>query len=42
MFHTHQGANRGFLQADSSRYHPESAVDAWGHILRWFGRYLAA
>ena len=41
-FHTYQGANHGFLQVDSSRYHAESAVDAWGHILRWFGRYLAA
>jgi len=32
----------GFMQADSARYDPQSAVDAWGKILDWFGRYLAA
>lgn len=41
-FHTYEGANHGFMQADSARYHPQSAVDAWGKILDWFGRYLAA
>ena len=41
-FRTYDGANHGFLQADSPRYHPQSAVDAWGEILAWFGRYLAA
>ncbi len=41
-FRTYEGANHGFLQVDSSRYHPESAVDAWREILDWFGRYLAA
>jgi carboxymethylenebutenolidase len=41
-FHTYEGANHGFMQVDSARYHPESAVDAWGKILDWFGRYLAA
>jgi carboxymethylenebutenolidase len=41
-FHTYEGANHGFLQVDSSRYHPANAVDAWGQILGWFGRYLAA
>jgi carboxymethylenebutenolidase len=35
-------ANHGFMQVDSARYHPQSAVDAWGKILDWFGRYLAA
>jgi len=41
-FHSYEGANHGFMQVDSARYHPQSAVDAWGKILGWFGRYLAA
>jgi len=41
-FHSYDGANHGFMQVDSARYHPQSAVDAWGRILEWFGRYLAA
>jgi carboxymethylenebutenolidase len=41
-FHSYQGANHGFMQVDSARYHPQSAVDAWGKILDWFGRYVAA
>jgi carboxymethylenebutenolidase len=41
-FHTYEGANHGFLQVDSARYHAQSAVEAWGEILKWFGRYLAA
>jgi len=41
-FRTYEGANHGFLQVDSARYHAESAVEAWREILDWFGRYLAA
>jgi len=41
-FRSYEGANHGFMQADSARYHPTSAVDAWAEILAWFGRYLAA
>jgi carboxymethylenebutenolidase len=41
-FHSYDGANHGFMQVDSARYHPQSAVDAWGKILDWFGRYLTA
>jgi carboxymethylenebutenolidase len=41
-FHSYDDANHGFMQADSARYHPQSAVDAWGKILDWFGRYLTA
>ena len=41
-FRTYEGANHGFLQVDSSRYHAQSAVEGWGEILAWFGRYLAA
>jgi len=41
-FHSYDGASHGFMQVDSARYHPQSAVDAWGKILDWFGRYLAA
>ena len=41
-FHRYDGANHGFMQVDSARYHPQSSVDAWGKILDWFGRYLAA
>ena len=41
-FHSYDGANHGFMQVDSARYHPQSAVDAWGKILDWFGRYLVA
>jgi carboxymethylenebutenolidase len=40
--HSYDGANHGFMQVDTVRYHPESSVDAWGKILNWFGRYLAA
>jgi len=42
VLRSYKGANHGFMQVDSARYHPESAVDAWGQILDWFGRYLAA
>ena len=41
-FHTYEGANHGFMQVDSARYHQESSVDAWGKILSWFGRHLSA
>ena len=41
-FHSYDGANHGFMQVDSARYHPQSSVDAWGKILDWFGRYLTA
>jgi carboxymethylenebutenolidase len=41
-FRTYEGANHGFMQVDGPRYHAQSAVDAWGEILPWFGRYLAA
>ena len=41
-FHSYDDAYHGFMQVDSARYHPQSAVDAWGKILDWFGRYLAA
>jgi carboxymethylenebutenolidase len=41
-FHSYDGANHGFMQVDTARYHPQAAVDAWGKILDWFGRYLAA
>ena len=41
-FHSYDDANHGFMQVDSARYHPQSAVDAWGKILDWFGRYMAA
>jgi carboxymethylenebutenolidase len=41
-FHSYDGANHGFMQVDSARYDPQSSVDAWGKILDWFGRYLAA
>jgi carboxymethylenebutenolidase len=41
-FHSYEGANHGFMQVDTARYHAQSSVDAWQHILAWFGRYLAA
>ena len=41
-FRTYEGASHAFLQVDSPRYHAQSAVDAWGEILAWFGSYLAA
>jgi carboxymethylenebutenolidase len=41
-FHSYEGANHGFMQVDTARYHAQSAVDAWQHILAWFGRYLTA
>jgi carboxymethylenebutenolidase len=41
-FHSYDDADHGFMQVDSARYHPQSAVDAWGKILDWFGRYVTA
>ena len=41
-FHSYDGANHGFMQVDTARYNPQGAVDAWGRILDWFGRYLTA
>ena len=40
-FHSYEGAGHAFMQVDRPVYRPEAAVDAWRHILGWFGRYLA-
>ena len=41
-FRTYEGANHGFLQADSARLPPGERGGRLGEILDWFGRYLAA
>lgn len=40
-FHTYPGAGHAFFAVDRPSYRPEAAVDGWGRILEWFGRYLA-
>jgi carboxymethylenebutenolidase len=40
-FHSYEGAGHAFMQVDRAVYRPEASVDAWRHILGWFGRYLA-
>jgi DNA polymerase III beta subunit len=39
-FHSYEGAGHAFLQVDRPNYRPEAAVDAWGKIRAFFGRYL--
>jgi len=39
-FHSYEGAGHAFLQVDRPNYRPEAAVDAWGKIWAFFGRYL--
>jgi carboxymethylenebutenolidase len=39
-FHSYEGAGHAFMQVDRPSYRPEAAVDAWRHILGWYGRYL--
>lgn len=39
-FHSYEGAGHAFMAVDRPTYRPEASVDAWGHILSWFGRYL--
>jgi carboxymethylenebutenolidase len=40
-FHRYDGAGHGFFAVDRSGYRPEQAVDAWGHVLRFFGEQLS-
>jgi carboxymethylenebutenolidase len=40
-FHRYDGAGHAFFSVDRPAYRPEAAVDGWGRIFEWFGRYLA-
>lgn len=39
-FHRYDGAGHAFFATDRPSYRPEAAVDGWGRIWDWFGRYL--
>ncbi len=41
-FHSFAGAGHSFFSVDRPAYRPEAAVEAWGHIRSWYGRYLAS
>ncbi|MCU1681057.1 MAG: carboxymethylenebutenolidase [Amycolatopsis sp.] len=41
-FHTYEGAGHAFFAVDRPSYRPEAAVDAWGHIMNFYSRHLAA
>jgi carboxymethylenebutenolidase len=41
-FHRYDGAGHGFFATDRPGYRPEQAVDAWGKVFDFFGRYLSA
>jgi carboxymethylenebutenolidase len=39
-FHTYDEAGHGFFASDRPSYRPEAAMDGWGRIFEWFGKYL--
>jgi carboxymethylenebutenolidase len=41
-FHTYDGAGHAFFSVDRPNYSVAAAVDGWGKIWDFFGRYLAA
>ena len=41
-FHTYDDAGHAFFAVDRPSYRPEAAVDAWGHIMNFYSRHLAA
>jgi carboxymethylenebutenolidase len=41
-FHTYEGAGHAFFSVDRPSYRPEAAVDAWSHIMDFYGRHLTA
>ncbi len=40
-FHRYDGAGHGFIYYDRPAYRQEAAMDAWGHIFRFFDKTLA-
>lgn len=40
--HIYEGANHGFHNDTTPRYDEKAAVDAWGHAMAWFNKYLKA
>lgn len=40
-FHSYPGAGHAFFAPDRPSYRPEAAVEGWGKIWDFFGRYLA-
>ena len=40
-FHSYPGAGHAFFSVNRPAYRPEAAVDGWGKIWDFFGRYLA-
>jgi len=41
-FHSYPGAGHAFFNVDRDSYRPEAAIDGWGKINDFFGRYLAS
>jgi carboxymethylenebutenolidase len=39
-FHSYDNTGHGFFSVDSGMYRPESAVDGWNQIFKWFDKYL--
>ena len=39
-FHSYEGAGHAFMQVDRPSYRPEASVDAWRHIIGFYGRHL--
>jgi carboxymethylenebutenolidase len=40
-FHRYEGAGHAFFSVDRPSYRPEAAMDGWGRIWDFFGRYLS-
>ena len=40
-FHTYENAGHAFFSVDRPNYHTEAAMDGWGKIFDWFGKYLS-
>ena len=41
-FHSYPGAGHAFFAVNRPSYRPEAAVDGWGRVDAFFGRYLAS
>ena len=41
-FHTYDGAGHAFFSVDRPSYRPEAAIEAWGEIWKFYGKYLSS
>ncbi len=39
-FHSYENAGHGFFGVDRPSYRPEAAMDGWGRVFNWFGKFL--